>query len=177
VQDESLWQATGAHNLYRRYEAMLCIGDGYIFVFEAPLTATYFAAYLAHLIELSVARKRLPVNFHFRIGIHVGEVYTFWDPGRDNWNYIGAGINGGNRVLSAIEKHYDDILYVSGEVREAIMADRNVPWMAPEVLKCLHNRGRQLDKHGNPWRVYELNHTDLCGQMIPNPLQWDHPER
>lgn len=28
------------------------------------------------------------------------------------------------------------------------------------MLGQLHNRGRWADKHGNLWRVYELNHTD-----------------
>src|SRR5260370_9560747 len=78
-------------------EAMLCIGDGYIFVFSSPITGTFFAAYLAQLIEIMVANRDLPVDFHFRIGVHAGPVYTFWDPGRaGGWNYIGEVINGGS---------------------------------------------------------------------------------
>lgn len=57
----------------------MCIGDGYIFVFREAMEATYFAAYLAHLIEVMVANRQLPVNFHFRMGVHVGPVYTFWE--------------------------------------------------------------------------------------------------
>jgi tetratricopeptide (TPR) repeat protein len=36
---------------------------------------TYFAAYLAHLIELMVAKKKLSVDFHFRMGVHIAD-YT-----------------------------------------------------------------------------------------------------
>ena len=70
-------------------ESKLCIGDGYIFVFDDAVSATWFAAHLADLIEYFVAHDALPVKFHFRMGVHVGEVYCFWDFGRDDWNYIG----------------------------------------------------------------------------------------
>src|SRR5439155_21171504 len=95
-------------------EAQICIGDGYIYVFSEPDRAAYFAGCLAYLIELQVARERLPIDFHFRIGVHVGPVFCFWDPDRDKWNYIGDGINGGQRVLAAIGKEKDDVVYVSG---------------------------------------------------------------
>jgi class 3 adenylate cyclase len=84
-------------------EAKLCIGDGYIYVWDEAVGATRFAGYLAREIEKAVSEKRAP-EFHFRIGVHVGPVRCFWDPGRDDWNYVGDGINGGNRVLSAIGK-------------------------------------------------------------------------
>jgi hypothetical protein len=32
------------------------------------------------------------------------------------------------------------------------------------ILGDAHNRGRKADKHGNPWRVYEVNHTNLMAQ-------------
>jgi len=92
VSDADLWKGKAA-SVYRRFKTMLCIGDGYIFVFDEPVKATYFAAYLAHLIEMLIATDSLPVEFHFRMGAHVGFVYSFWDPGRENWNYVGAGIN------------------------------------------------------------------------------------
>jgi class 3 adenylate cyclase len=148
---------------------MLCIGDGYIFVFRDPTEATYFAAYLAHLIEIRAARDELPVEFHFRIGVHAGHAFTFWDPGRRDWNYIGEGINGGQRVSAVIDKKYDDVIYVSYEVRRLIRKSNSsrVPYRA-EIIANLQNRGRQLDKHDKPWRVYELNYTALCGPHI----QW-----
>jgi class 3 adenylate cyclase len=146
---------------------MLCIGDGYIFVFESPLDGAFFAAYLAELIEALVAHQRLPVDFHFRMGVHVGEVYTFWDPGRKDWNYIGEGINGGNRVLAAVGKEQDDVVFISGQVRKAIYPLKQTNSLAVEVLNCLTNRGRKEDKHKNPWRVYELNHSSLCGNLVP----------
>ena len=77
---------------------MLCIGDGYIFVFDDSVSATYFAAFLAQLVESMISNKRI-VEFHFRMGVHVGKVFGFYDIGRDGWNYVGDGINGGNRVL------------------------------------------------------------------------------
>src|SRR5262249_39232082 len=63
-------------------EALLCIGDGYIYVMRDALNAARFAAHLANLIEELVARKWVPVRFHFRMGVHVGPVYRFHDPGR-----------------------------------------------------------------------------------------------
>jgi hypothetical protein len=142
-------------------EAQICIGDGYIFVFKDALNATVFAGYLAGLIELLAATDKLYVDFHFRIGVHAGPVYSFWDPGRNDWNYIGEGINGGKRVLSAIGKNTDDVVFVSGAVRRILTAANVGKVEASRILKCLHNRGRKADKHGNLWRVYELNHTDL----------------
>jgi class 3 adenylate cyclase len=166
VNDCTLWGGEIGH-LHRGYEALLCIGDGYIFVFRRPVNATYFAAHLAHLIEVLVANGDLPVGFHFRTGVHVGPVYTFWDPGRKDWNYIGEGINGGSRVLGAVGKEQDDVVFVSGQVRQAILAAQREFPQAPRILSCLQNRGRKADKHGNPWRVYELNHTALCGNDVP----------
>jgi class 3 adenylate cyclase len=166
VKTADLWLKS-ASNLPERIEARMCIGDGYIFVFKEPMEATYFAAYLAHLIEVAAANKQFPVSFHFRMGVHVGEVYTFWDPGRRDWNYIGDGINGGNRVLSAIDKNYDDLLYVSGEVRHALMqSSRRFPSFS-RLLDHLHNRGRRQDKHGRPWRVYEVGHAAVCQPDLP----------
>jgi class 3 adenylate cyclase len=135
-------------------EAALCIGDGYIYVWNEAIGATRFAANLASEIERSVAAGKAP-DFHFRMGVHVGPVRWFRDPGRDGWNYTGGGINGGNRVLSAIGKETDDVVFVSGEVRRAIAKDNE----KSPLLQALHNRGRRADKHGKPWRVYELNHS------------------
>lgn len=161
IQDDHHWM--GSQQDWREgCESKLCIGDGYIFVFDDAVRATWFAAHLADLIEISVAHSTLPVDFHFRMGVHVGEVYCFWDFGRDDWNYIGDAINGGNRVLSAIGKDTDDVVFVSADVRKSILANRGGAYNR-ELLKAMDNRGRRKDKHGNPWRVYELNHSDLHG--------------
>jgi class 3 adenylate cyclase len=149
----------------------MCLGDGYIFVFRNAVEGAYFAAYLAQLIEALAASKRLPVEFHFRMGVHVGDVYTFWDPGRNDWNYIGDGINGGNRVLSAIDKSYDDQVYISGQVRQAIMASSTADDDAARLLTNLHNRGRRKDKHDRPWRVYEIAHTPVCSAELSLALK------
>jgi class 3 adenylate cyclase len=153
-------------------EASLCIGDGYIFVFRHPGYATVFAARLAARIETMMAKRSLPVEFHFRMGIHTGPVFRFWDPGRQGWNYIGDGINGGQRVLSAIGKDTDDVVFVSDRVRQCIVAGPpesipyKVKWKSDfpheGILAQLQNRGRRADKHGNLWRVYEVNHTAVA---------------
>ena len=59
-----------------------------------------------------------------------GPVYTFWDTGRGAWNYIGEGINGGNRVLGVIGKDQDDVVFVSAEVRQELIesVSRNSAW-------------------------------------------------
>lgn len=139
-------------------EAQLCIGDGYIFVFSEPVAATIFAAHMAQKIESDRAQGHIP-EFHFRIGVHMGPVRCFWDPGRNGWNYVGDGINGGQRVLSAIGKETDDVVFVSGEIREELF---KIPRLDPRreaVLPKMENRGRRMDKHGRAWRVYQLSHT------------------
>jgi hypothetical protein len=152
-------------------EASICIGDGYIFVFNDPLYATAFAGYLACLIEYLVARGELMEDFHFRMGVHTGPVFCFWDPGRNNWNYIGDGINGGQRVLSAIGKDSDDVVFVSRAVREHLAAVTGGPMMRTPVRTALHNRGRKADKHGGLWRVYELNHAFLFTPAVESSLE------
>jgi hypothetical protein len=101
------------------------------------------------------------------MGVHVGAVYSFWDPGRRDWNYIGDGINGGNRVLTAIDNGYDDQVFISGEVRQALMASPSRYLYTSALLANLHDRGRRLDKHGRRRRVYEVGHTALCAKELP----------
>jgi class 3 adenylate cyclase len=141
----------------RDYEAKLCIGDGYIFVFSNALHAVEFAAQFARLVEVLGAKKLLPVEFHFRMGIHMGDVYCFWDTGRDRWNYIGDGINGGQRVLAAVGKESDDVVFVSEQVRRRIIADSDGTQRYRNAIANMTNRGRKADKHGKMWRVFELN--------------------
>jgi class 3 adenylate cyclase len=150
---------------------MLCLGDGYIFVFRSPMHATYFAAHLAALMEMLVARGLIPVEIHFRMGVHVGPVYCFWDPGRNGWNYIGEGINGGQRVFSAIGRETDDILFISSQVRQALLASSEEEPTARLILANAQNKGRRLDKHGNAWRAYEVNHTNLMAEDV-RALRW-----
>jgi class 3 adenylate cyclase len=143
---------------FKSIDKKLCIGDGYVFCFRDTSRAAYFAARLAHMIEVYRATKRLPVGFHFRVGVHVGPVYHFWDTGRNDWNYVGDGINGGNRVLSAMGKASDDMVYISSDVRDELLSN---PTFGPvhDILAALDNRGRHQDKHRNKWRVYVLNHA------------------
>lgn len=146
------------HNCIQDCENVLCIGDGYIYCFKSPLYAAYFAARLAEKIEHQVANKNV-IEFHFRIGVHFGSVFRFWDIGRGQFNYVGKGINGGNRVLSAIGKDMDDVVFVSNEVRDEIMRIPSKAFPRGEILDALQNRGRRADKHGKMWRVYELHHS------------------
>ncbi len=148
------------------HEAELCIGDGYIYAFRSANSAAFFATSLAYLIELLVAQKALPVAYHFRMSVHTGPVFSFWDPGRGGWNYIGDGINGGQRVLGAIGKDIDDVLFVSASIKQSLTAENDVASVRSLLLHSLHNRGRRLDKHGNAWRVYELNHTSAVSKVF-----------
>jgi class 3 adenylate cyclase len=170
VDDKTIWSGMIVSDARESLESQICIGDGYIFVLRDPTDATYFAAHLAQVIETSVAQETIPVAFHFRMGVHHGPVYTFWDPGRRNWNYIGDGINGGQRVLSAAGKDTDDVLFISGDVRQAITALRVQGGHHERILSCLQNRGRKKDKHENWWRVYEVNHSDLTAGSVVHPL-------
>lgn len=175
VNNEYYWGFPDSRETRDDLEAMICIGDGYIFVLRDPLKAAFFAAYLAHLIEVLQANGVLLVEFHFRMGAHVGKTYSFWDPGREKWNYIGEGINGGQRVLSAIGKDTDDVLFLSAQLRKKLSAQ---PDPESEILSALgdvHNRGRRVDKHGNPWRVYEVNHTNLMSRYNRYILEIHNP--
>jgi class 3 adenylate cyclase len=170
VDDDSYWSITNAAYAKKDLEARICIGDGYIFVLRDPVCAVFFAAYLAFRVETLVANGRLPVEFHFRVGAHVGDVYCFWDPGRCDWNYIGDGINGGQRVLAAVGKETDDVVFLSGQVRQRLFTSKSNDSIQ-EMLKALHNRGRRADKHGRPWRVYEMNHTDFISSGYQFPIK------
>ncbi len=168
-------------DLQAHLEAMMCIGDGYVYVFRDPWRAAYFAAVLAGMIEHYIASKAIP-EFHFRMGVHCGPVRLFQDHGRGldlekqlQRNYVGDGINGGNRVLSAVGKSLDDVIFISGEVRLAV--SKGTPDdHGPEDIACrairasLDNRGRHADKHGKLWRVYQVNHTALLERVFPARL-------
>ena len=147
-------------------EAMICIGDGYIYVFDNPSFACVFASCLAYLIEVLVARKSVPVGYHFRMSVHADPVYSFWDPGRGGWNYIGDGINGGQRVLGAIGKDVDDVLFISSQIKQSLTANYDGTEIYSLLLNGLQNKGRRADKHGNSWRVYEVNHTSSMSAFL-----------
>ena len=163
VENPSEWNYEWAKECREQLEAQLCIGDGYIYVFKQAIDAAYFAAHLAALIEERIGSKAIP-TFHFRIGVHVGDVRLFWDPGRNGWNYVGDGINGGQRVLAAIGKSLDDVVYISSQVRSEIQGT-DVSHIREEILSYLENKGRRTDKHGEKWRVYQLNHFAVIGNL------------
>jgi hypothetical protein len=168
VNDASLWPDHAREAFGGRasdgLEASLCRGDGYIFVFNLPNQGAYFSAFLAGLIYGLVAIEVIP-EFHFRIGVHTGPVRRFWDQcgvGNGRWNYVGAGINEAERVLSAI-KDKDDVVFISAETCKRIRADR----LAWNVLsQWLENRGRLADKHSVLRRVYEVNHNGWVGHDL-----------
>lgn len=143
----------------------ICIGDGYILVFDDAKWGAVYAALFAEMIQASVDGQQLPVSFHFRAGVHVGPVLCFRDPGRDNeWNYIGEGINGGQRILAAIGKDLDDVVFLSSNVHQRIHMDAksaSATTFDRALLAATSNRGRHKDKHGQHWRVYWLNHLNL----------------
>jgi len=146
-------------------ESTMCIGDGYIYVFERPEAALHFACCMAVLIETVPVRDPLALEFHFRIGIHHGDVNCFWDMGQRNWNYMGDGIIGGQRVLDAGGKGVDDVVYLSAQTERAI---RRWHKATQSVLPHLTNIGRRTDKHGKMWRVYQVNHN-----AIANRCTWE----
>jgi hypothetical protein len=154
------WQNAKAAQSKDDLETSLCIGDGYIFVFRHAWYATFFAAYLAYLLDVYNARGLTTLDVHFRASVHTGEVLSFWDFHRQGWNYIGAGITGGQRVLSVVGKDQDDVVFVSSQTRRKILACRSkLPRYLMDIPNHLQNRGRRKDKHDVYWRVYEVDHT------------------
>lgn len=160
---ESHWLSSGsiAFQSFEKRWPPLCIGDGYIICYEHATPAVVFAVSLARKIELAIADFSIPIDFHFRVSIHFGKVLRFWDVGKKGWNFVGSGINGGNRVLSAIGKETDDLIFVSWEVRNALMKERNESSLAQRFIEATQPRGRRSDKHGNMWRVFEINHSQI----------------
>jgi hypothetical protein len=158
-------------------EAQLCTGDGYIYVCCDPRRATFFGARLAYLIDKAVSQKKSPVEFHYRMGIHFGEVYSFWDPGRKGWNYLGEGINGATRILESIGKDIDDVVYVSGTIRDlflgepeedALYSHKSGRTLYEVIRDSMDNKGRRRDKHNEIRRVFQLNHTKIA----TTPQEW-----
>lgn len=140
-------------------ERIFCSGDGYIFMFPDSTSAAWFAAQLANRIDTAVVPKDVPVEIHYRMGVHVGEVFPFEEaPGK--WNFAGDGINGGKRVIDAIGRDADDLIFISEEVRKAVTDKLEHPRAHSDILANLVNRGRRKDKHKRTWRVYELNHRN-----------------
>jgi class 3 adenylate cyclase len=142
-------------------------------VFRNAVWATYFAANLAYMIDIRNSRPEPApfAQFHYRMGLHCGPVRRFWDQTR--WNYIGDGINGGQRVISVIEPTLDDVVFVSetvvNEVRRQSLAigqpgtsEEDLQETASDIKPELVNRGRRMDKHQKEWRVYQLNHTEAA---------------
>ena len=149
----------GMHHRWRNeIEASLCIGDGYIFVFRDAHCAMGFAAALATKIENKVANKSLPVEFHFRGSVHVGPVFRFFDFGRKDWNYVGEGINGGQRILAAMGKDIDDVIYISDRCKQKLLEFGFEDGHTANLLLALTSKGRHKDKHNKLWRVHQLNH-------------------
>ena len=153
IVDKDAWETSTPRN----YEAKLCIGDGYIFVFRDTMDAIRFAGQFAMLVEVLGAKRLLPVEFHFRMGMHIGDVYCFWDTVSNGWNYIGDGINGGQRVLAAVGKESDDVVFVSEQVRRQVITQNPGTTLYRMVLHNMHSKGRKPDKHGRLWRVFEVN--------------------
>jgi hypothetical protein len=127
------------------------------------------------------------------VGVHTGPVYCFWDWGRGgketpptavseedqhkrweigDWNYIGDGINGGQRVLAAAGKDSDDVVFLSGQVKRKLTAYPGELAECRLILDNLNNRGRKEDKHKNFWRIYEVNYGAVCGgRLSPDALR------
>lgn len=175
VNNAEHWENPNPRKARESLESCLCIGDGYIYVLKDVGYTLYFTAYLATLLEHagSILKKDVPIQFHFRMGAHVGEVCCFWDqyqPGAGRWNYSGEGINGGQRVLASIGKEVDNVAFISYDVREEVL--RNKPdiddVLRKQWLQNLINVGRREDKHKRPWRVYQVNHLGIASDDIPD---------
>jgi hypothetical protein len=167
INKHELWTNSACGSALADLEAALCIGDGYIFVFKDARHAAFFAGYLAVLIEQRIARGML-IEFHFRIGVHTGPVFRFWDQiGRQigKWNYVGRGITDAQRVLSAIGAEKDDVVFLSAETRRNIMAYGLPHDHVHQVSRWLQNRGRHKDKHNESRRLYELDHMGCIGAV------------
>jgi hypothetical protein len=163
--------ATGLGGYRESLETSLCIGDGFIYVLRGEVDAVFFAAFLARRIQEKVARRRVTPfpDLHFRCAVDTGPVRRFYDPGRGTANFVGQGINDGSRVLGAIGKERDDIVFVSGRVYEKLMGREQYIDGVQEILVNLVNEGRKPDKHKNLHRVYSLNHLGLLATVPAVP--------
>jgi class 3 adenylate cyclase len=155
-------------------EANICTGDGYIYVFEDAWDAAVFAASLASTLENYLAEKGVaPV--HFRIGVHTGPVRWFWAVGvngQGSWNYVGDGINDARRVIEAIGKDKDDVVYLSAECRAAMRQHISENDDEDDGVSYTFNRGRHRDKHKKPHRLYELDHVRWAREKLAAPAHF-----
>jgi class 3 adenylate cyclase len=97
--------------------------------------------------------------------VHSGPVFRFWDGA--SWNYVGKGINEGARIVEAIGKDQDDVVFISSETRDQIIREEERDAIFNPTDEFLHNRGRRRDKHGEFRRVYEVNHNAWIGAIAP----------
>ncbi len=121
-----------------------------------------FAAALACLVDDYSSREKV-MPIHFRIGIDTGKACYFRDKIDDKnyrWNLVGPGITGAERVLSAMGKDVDDVVYLSDRTRHKIMDLKESNAFAYRSIMHMQNRGRRADKHGQKRRIYELNHIE-----------------
>jgi len=147
-------------------ESQICIGDGYILVYRDAALAAKIACSIAADIDVRRARKWLSVPFHYRMSVHWGPVYSFFDPGRKDWNYVGSGINDGHRVLEAIGSRLDDVVYISESVRDEILRGDTSHAPLSGMHGYMTNEGRSKDKHGIPRRLYRMDHTAVAKEHI-----------
>jgi hypothetical protein len=111
--------------------------------------------------------------------VNTGPVHRFWDrfgaPGNKSagrWNYVGEGITEGERVLTAIGKDKEDVIFISAKTRTIILGDYLRDQNSPHnATRWLQNRGRQRDKHGKFRSVYEINHTGWMAEYSPDPAK------
>jgi hypothetical protein len=71
-------------------------------------------------------------------------------------------------VLAAAGKDTDDVLFISSQVKRSLTAEGSPACRA--ILNCLVNRGRRDDKHGKYRHLFEVGHSQLCGQVMPSDV-------
>ncbi len=61
----------------------------------------------------------------------------------------------------------DDVVFISSQVRQALLASprRGGPG-PPDPGERAKPGGAKQDKHGNPWQVYEVNHANLMSDSL-----------
>ena len=94
--------------------------------------------------------------FSFRMGIHIGEVFRIWDMPDEKaggrWNYIGDGINGGQRILETT-RCTSDVIHVSEEAQNSLGRERGADFFG--------RISEYMDKSGRTWRYCNLKHDRL----------------
>ena len=145
-----------------KYEKLISIGDGTIFVFPERVIPR-IPDYLLN-IDLAISGYNLDfardtgIDISIRIGVHVGNAYVFKDINGEN-NYVGTGINLSQRVSTFVPTKLDRRrnFEASYPIYVSESAYQEFRKYCSEEEYSFWDAGNKKDKHGNKIHCYAFH--------------------